>query len=269
LPWQKQTNPMTAFSVMNLVDRRRTATMLDFGDAFVAHARNTCATQFLATSIEWMLMVDDDMIVPFGRAQWFNNYTGFNLPDRFAGLNALDRLLSHKKTLVGGLYFGRHLYGSPMYCEGANNPTEAEYARKAPHDLIKPTRWVATGCLLIHRSVFEDIEKKFPRLSRARNPRGGQWFSTSEHTAMDWIDRARTMLSDGPMTGDKAYEAHKMLESASAEAVANSSLGMGEDVQFCIRAKQAGHQPYVDLGCLCGHVGAVSYGPLNTRRKGT
>jgi hypothetical protein len=265
LPWQKQTNPMTAFSVMNLVDRRRTAVMLDFGDAFVAHARNTCATQFLSTPCEWLLMVDDDMIVPFGQAKWFNAYTGFGLADKFAGINALERLLSHGKSLVGALYFGRHEFGAPMYCEGANVPTEADYARKAPYDLIKPTRWVATGCLLIHRTVFEDIEKKFPRLSRAQN-RCGQWFSTSEHTAMDYIDQARATLG-GVLDGESAYKVKCLMESASAEAKANSGLGAGEDVQFCIRAKEAGHQPYVDMGCLCGHVGSGVFGPSNTRRK--
>lgn len=31
----------------------------------------------------------------------------------------------------------------------------------------------------------------------------------------------------------------------------------GEDVSFCIRAKEAGHQSYVDLGCICGHAGTV------------
>lgn len=268
LPWQKQTNPLTAFSVMNLVDRKRTATMLDFGDAFVAHARNTCATRFLETKLDYLLMIDDDMLVPFGHAQWFRTHTGFDIPDAAAGVNALDRLLSTKKSVVGGLYFGRHTFGAPMYAEGANVPTEADFARaNAGKDLVKPTRWVATGCMLIHRSVFEDIEKRFPRLSRARNARGGQWFSTSEHSLFDRVEEARELLTKGPLDGEVAYKVQAILESAAAEARANSSLGMGEDVQFCVRAKEAGHQPYVDFGCLCGHLGSACYGPGNTRRK--
>lgn len=263
LPWQKQTNPMTAFAVMNLVDRRRTAVMLDFGDAFVAHSRNNCATQFLATSMEWMLMVDDDCIPVFSNAKWWKAYCGADVPDLFANRNALDRLLSHGKTLIGGYYHGRHARGKGMYCEACNVPAEAAFLKRGPHDIIKPTRWVATGCLLIHRSVFEDIEKKFPRLSRERNSGKGQWFATSEHTAMDWIDRARKELSCGQMTGEKAYKVASMLETASAEAKANSSLGMGEDVQLCVRAKEAGHQPFVDLGCLVGHVGSRTYGFWN------
>jgi len=33
--------------------------------------------------------------------------------------------------------------------------------------------------------------------------------------------------------------------------------GYGEDTSFAIRAKESGHQPYVDLGCVCGHAGTV------------
>jgi hypothetical protein len=31
----------------------------------------------------------------------------------------------------------------------------------------------------------------------------------------------------------------------------------GEDVSFAIRAKEIGHQPFIDLGCICGHVGPI------------
>jgi hypothetical protein len=264
MPWQKQTNPQTAFSVMGLFDRRRCGRLLNFGDAFVAHTRNTCADLFLASDLEWQLTIDDDMVVPFGDKRWFNAHTRFNLPEPFASFNAMDRLLSHGKTLIGGLYFGRQATGRPMYAEGMSTPTEAAYARRAPHNAIKPTRWVATGCLLIHRSVYLDIEKRFPRLGRKANGHGGQWFSTSEHVAMDWVDKMRKFLSEGPMTEAKAFKAYEMAERAAAEARANSSLGMGEDVQFCVRAKESGHQPYVDMGLVCGHIGQTVYGPYNT-----
>lgn len=263
MPWLKHTNPMTAFCMMQLHDKRRTTTMLNFGDAFVAHSRNTCADHFLKSTAEWMLTVDDDMIIPFGNARWFNAHTGFNLPEEYAGANALDRLLSHNKTLVGGLYFGRYPKAPPVYNEGANQH-EAEYARKAPMNVCKPTRWVGTGCLLIHRSVYEDIEKRFPNLGRGANGMGGNWFSASEHTALEHIDKTRAMLADGPMTSEKAMKAYQMLETAASDFRANSGLGFGEDVQFCIRARQAGHIAHVDLGLVCGHVGHAVYGPKNT-----
>lgn len=264
MPWMKVTNPMTAFCLMQLSDKRRTESMLNFGDAFVAHSRNTCADLFLGSDSDWMLTVDDDMLIPFGNARWYNAYSQFNVSEPFASFNAIDRLLSHGKTLVGGLYFGRWPKAPPVYNEGAN-AAEADFARKAPMDLCKPTRWVGTGCMMIHRSVFLDIEKKFPSLARNSTGRGGQWFTSSEHNLLDCASRTRDMLADGVMDGNKAMRAYEMLQGGLAESKANSSLGMGEDVQFCVRAKQAGHQPHVDLGLLCGHIGHCVYGPANTK----
>jgi hypothetical protein len=267
LPWQKHTNPITSFCVNGLLDRRRTTACLNFGDAFVSHSRNTCAELFLASDCEWSLWVDDDMLIPFGNAKWFNAYSGFDLPEKFAGLHAIDRLLSHKKTLVGGLYFGRHPHGAPMYAEGMSNPAEADFARRAPMDVVKPTRWVATGCLLIHRSVFEDIEKKFPKLGRTVGGKHSNFFSSSEHNLMDRIERCRDMLSKGPMDGDKAFKAFQQIEDALRESRNKSSLGMGEDVAFCVRATESGHIPHIDMGLVCGHIGHMVYGPKNTSRR--
>jgi hypothetical protein len=267
MPWLKHTNPMTAFSVMGLFDRRRTGRLLNYGDAMVVHSRNTCADLFLSSELDFMLSIDDDMIVPFGDSRWFNAHTGFDLSEPFSKFNAMDRLLASGKTLVGGLYWGRHRTGKCMYCEAAQNPQEAEFARKAPMDLVKPTRWVATGCMLIHRSVFLDIEKKFPRLARRADGHGGQWFSPSEHTAMEGIEELRRLLSSGTHSAEKSYAAQVMVEKIAAEARSRASLGTGEDVIFCHRAKEAGHQPFVDLGCLCGHIGSCCYGPKNTFAK--
>jgi hypothetical protein len=263
LPWHKQVSPMTSFCVSQLIDRRRTATMLNFGDAFVAHSRNTCADIFLQSPSDWVLMVDDDMILPFGNAEWFNAYTRFNLPEKFAGLNAIDRLMSHGKTLVGGLYFGRYHNAKAVYNEAMSHPQEAEFARTAPIDLVKPTKWVGTGCLLAHRSVFEDIEKRFPRLARGHGKKGGQWFTSTEASIMEQLERTKQVLT-GPLTSEKAYKALEMVEGMSAIARHENALGCGEDVSFCLRASAAGHQPHVDMGLVCGHIGHCVFGPHNT-----
>lgn len=263
LPWYRAASALTAFAVAHLMDKRRTSSMLNFGDAFITHSRNSCVDSFLKSDADYMLMLDDDMIFPIGNAKWFNSVTRFNLPEKFAGLNTIDRLLSHKKTLVGGLYFGRWPSARAMYGESAH-PQEAAFARSGPHDAVKPTKWVATGCLLTHRNVFLDIEARFPLLSRAANGGKGQWFSSSEHDTMNGLEAVRKFLAAGPMDGIKCLKAYEMIEQLSAQARANSSLGMGEDVSFCIRAKQSGHQPHVDLGLICGHVGECVYGPMNT-----
>ena len=259
MPWQKMTNPITSFCVQQLADKRRTSAMLNFGDAFVAHARNKCADIFLQSDFEWMLTLDDDMLFPFGNAKWFNAHLGRDLPEPFASFNAIDRLLSHGKTLIGGLYWGRWKGGGPVYAEGRK---EIEWARKAPFDKIRQTRWIGTGCLLIHRSVFEDIEKKFPYLARGANGEGGNWFSTSEHNVMASLNGLHKMLGDGAMDGEKAMRAYQMTTAMLAETKAKSSLGMGEDAQLCTRALEAGHPCWVDMGLLCGHIGYHVYNGL-------
>lgn len=260
LPFYKTTDPRTAFSLMALVDRKRTAVMLDFGDAFIAHSRNKLADNFLKSPMEWLLMVDDDMILPFGNAQIFRSFTGFNFPDRFSGLNTIDRLLSHGKSLVGGLYFGRWPHGKPVYAEGSESKQEEEFVRRGPHDICKPTRWVGTGCLLIHRTVFTAIEAKFPHLARKSDGKGGNWFTSSEHDLNEGVTAALKLIDSGASMA----EVEQVLRGAQLRSRRFSGLGVGEDVVFCHRAAQAGHQPHVDLGLICGHVGSKCYGPDKT-----
>ncbi len=266
-PWHKSVHPLTAFSVGQLCDRRRTADMLNFGDAFVVHSRNKCADAFLSSPLEWMLMVDDDMVIPFGDAKWYRNATGFPFSEPFIGFNALDRLLSSKKTVVGALYSGRYPKSNLMYNEAGCNPEENAFARRGPHDIVKPTKWVATGCLLIHRQVFLDIEKRFPKLARGGDGKGGQFFTSTEASLVDRVQMIRDNLLKGPMTGEKAYKALEGIESALSESRADNTLGFGEDVSFCLRAASAGHQPHVDLGLVCGHIGHAIYGLHNTGFK--
>lgn len=268
LPWQKSVSPLTAFAVSQLMDRRRMSCLLHYSDAFVSHSRNSCADVFLASDMEWLLSIDDDVIPPIGagkeNAAWFNAYTGLNLEEKFAGQNALDRLLSHGKTLISGLYWGRSLKGKAMYNEGASNATEAAWARKGPYDLIRETRWAATGFQLTHRNVFLAIEQKFPRLARKPDGKGGQWYSSSEHQAMELIDSTREFLSRGPLSGDTALKALSMLENGAADARRKSTLGCGEDVQFASRAKDSGHPSFIDHGLWLGHVGLMVFHGKNT-----
>lgn len=267
LPFYKSTNPATAFSIMGLIDRTKTKVMLRWGDAFIIHSRNVLADDFLKTGIEWQLTIDDDEIVPWGNAAWYRAFTGFDVPDKFAGLNTLDRLLSHGKTLVGGLYFGRWKGGKPVYAEGTDDPREAEYARRGPHDVCKPTRWVGTGCMLIHRSVYTDIEKHYPHLSRhPQRQNDGNWFTPDGGDVRRPFEEAMAVLNDTGPAESRASKALQIMENA-RRALGNQGLGIGEDVSFCLRATDAGHQPHVDMGLLCGHVGYCAWGPHNTKSQ--
>lgn len=259
-PWYKTSNPRTVFALMALLDRTKMSVLLDFGDAFIAHSRNKLVDNFLKTGVEWACFCDDDMVPPFGNAKLWRSFTGFSdIPDKFAGLNSVDRLLASGKTLIGALYFGRWSSGKPVYCEGAESKQEEEFVRRGPHDLIKPCRWVGTGFTLAHKTVFTDIEKRFPHL--ARNDRGvaGQWFTSSEHNSVQSVTEVLKLIEEDPnLSTDRVRE---ILLDGRRKSNKFSGLSVGEDVIWCHRAAQSGHQPYVDLGLLCGHIGDFSYGP--------
>lgn len=259
LPWYKDANPLTTVALLNLFQKDCMGASISFGDAFIAHARNKLASKFLLTKFEWMMMLDSDMIPPCGNAAWFNEYTGMKLPDWAAGLNTIERLISHGKTVVGATYFGRTPGRAPVFAEGISR--REELLRTGPRNEIIPTKWVGTGCLMFHRTVFEDIEKTFPHLSREANGGTGQWFTSSEHDLHDSVRRALEILSpcESGVRLHSEAAATKVLREGILRAGVHSSMGMGEDVQFCVRATQAGHQPFVDLGLWNGHVGDICY----------
>lgn len=264
LPFQKQTNPLTTFSLMTMIDRAKMATMMRYGDAFIIHTRNNLTAQWRRSKIPWGFTVDDDMILPCGLADWFNEMTEFNLPPEFAGRHAINRLLESGKTLIGGLYFARTKSRRPMV-GGMTDPEMLELAHSAPHDLVKEVPWVATGAMLHHAKVFDDIEAGFPEL--APQMAGDTWhfFSPSETELTKATDQTLLVLNDVRISeAARLKEADKLLRMAKAEVATSKRLRFGEDVTFCKRAAAVGHPAHVDFGVVCGHVGTHVYGPRRT-----
>ena len=259
LPFYKTTNPHTLFSIVSMFDRATAGLTILAGDAMISHTRNKLADRFLKSSFEWSLWVDDDMVLPTGDAAWFKSVTGFSrMPDEYAGLHTVARLRASGKTIVGATYFGRNSEGKPMFDEGINQPGVAEDLRQGPRNEIRATRWVGTGCLLVHRSVFEDIQRKFPELAPPSPADMWQFFSPSQDSLFRTLEKLKT-VTDPAQVRDMVDEA--------ARVARQYHLGTGEDVIFSTRARAAGHQPYVDLGLVAGHIGSASFGPYNTGRE--
>lgn len=227
LPWYKTTNPVTAFNLLAIWDKTTMRAEMEFGDAFIINAREKLASRFVQSECEWSLWIDDDILFPIGNAQWFKDKAQCpDMPDQFAGVNAVQRIVSHKKTIIGGVYYGRQLGGACMFgsMDLKGNAVCAE-DRLGPRNMISPVDWVATGFLLVHRSVYLDIQKKFPELA----PNGG---------TKNWW---RYFTPD-------------------------ASANHGEDVAFCKRAREAGHQVYIDHAIHCGHLGGRVWNYKNTVR---
>lgn len=279
LPWYKQTNPLTAFSLLALLNREKMGVAMEFGDAFIAHARNVLLDRLVSTGVEWGFMLDDDMILPMGNAGWFKRYSGIDIPDAFAGKHALNQLLSHNKSLVGALYFGRNPRGRAMYYDAlvashAGNE-ENRYAHSAPREELRPVKWAATGALLINRQVALDIREQMPWLAPVHPSEPWQYFSN----ASDGVLREFTSLRDETtkvhqevLAGQRSLDSvekfladlRRRLDESMSSVMSDNRLQAGEDAIFGIRAAKCGHPTFIDMSVVCGHVGSAVYGPHNT-----
>ena len=216
-PWYKSSNPVTAaVNVAMALDFGRDKIRFDMsiGDAKIEHSRNRLTHKFLETDAKWLLMMDDDIIPSIGRPAWFRYWVAGarTILDQPLQRHVLHRLIGANKTIVGAAYFGRQEGGAIM----CSDPKLAPRA-KAYDDAVVPVEWVGTGCMLIHRKVFEDIRETFKD----------------------------SLEIDVP---DYTYDYFRPFDSA-----------RGEDVSFCLRAKQAGHQAHIDLGLPVFHVGFKTY----------
>jgi len=279
-PFYKAVHPVTHFSILGLLDRGTMGALMRHNDAFIHHARNVLADQFLETGVEWSFWTDDDMVFPFGNAGWFNHFTGFNFPEKYAGKHILNSLLSHNKSLVGALYFGRSAGGKAMYYEAMmgtpDGLAENKRAHDAPRDELRAVRWTATGALLVNRQVYLDVRAKFPNLAPQHPTESWHYFTNANDAAVtrianlsDTIRVAYEQVREGKLDLSQVEkllnDTHAQLAETKALDFQNSRTQQGEDQTFGIRAGQAGHQSYVDLSVVCGHIGQTCFGPFNTR----
>ena len=165
----KTTNPATAFAMIAMaldLGRDKIRFDMSIGDAPVHHARNRIVEKFLQTDAKYLLMMDDDIVPCIGRPAWMRSIvqSAEKITDLPLQRHIIHRLLNSGKTLIGGAYFGRR-EGAKLIC---SNQSLVEPAR-AYNDIVEPVDWIGTGCLLVHRSVFDDIKKKYPELATA-NP---------------------------------------------------------------------------------------------------
>jgi hypothetical protein len=273
LPWYKTTHPLTAFSLFALLDRQKMGAAMEFGDAMIAHARNKLLDTLVTTGVEYGFFADDDMIFPCGNAGWFNRYTGLALAEPFAGMHTLNRLMSHKKTLVSGLYFQRKESGRAVYLDalrdGAEGDAENRLAKTSPRDAIKEVEWAGTGCLLVHRSVPLDIREKMPWLAPQAPGESWHYFSSASDALISTLPEVATSISgalgefssggDAGTFERRMSEASHRLKELSDAATRANRLNDGEDAVFGRRAKLAGHPTFVDFAVVCGHIGGKVY----------
>lgn len=163
-PCYKTTNPVTAFALVAMAldfGRDKIRFDMSIGDAMIYHSRNMIAHKFLETDAKWLLMIDDDIIPCIGRPEWMRAWVPNTrqVLDQPLQRHVLHRLIGSGKTLIGGAYFGRQ-EGAPLMCSDRSLEPKA----RVYQDEVAPVDWVATGCMLVHRKVFDDIRKSHPEL---------------------------------------------------------------------------------------------------------
>lgn len=162
---------------------------------FIASGRNKVVKQFLKTEAEWLLFVDDDIIFR---------------PDQVNKIMELADPI--KRPILAGLYLGKLGPGSDIHPIWLEEYKETGFFRSVSklqgtddNQGLQEIDVCGMGFTLIHRSVFETMEKAAPALSSSGEfPDEWTWFGHD--------------LRDG--------------------------IRLGEDTTFCVRAKELGYPIY-------------------------
>jgi hypothetical protein len=140
-------------------------------DTMIARSRNMLAKRFLESNAHWSLWIDGDMVVPIKNKDWFKWLTGTNqIPDAATDYDVLSRLESHQKPIVGAVYSSRKFRGSlviqpEIRPRGPEDKTLTNEIRRGTATGLHEVGWIGFGCALVHRSVFLEVQHRFPNLA--------------------------------------------------------------------------------------------------------
>jgi GT2 family glycosyltransferase len=203
--------------------------------------RNRIADDFLKGDSDWLLQLDDDTVPPS---------------------NALPTLLALNEPFCAALYHAKDDNEVPV--AHLRNPNGRYYPlpRYVPGEVV-PVDLVGMGCTLIHRCVFEDIEKAhvlattldgqvmpIPRRCVSNESLPGQ-AGRDKRVIGGWL-LVRAELGYAP----KFWPFYAF------------TFGRTEDIWFCELAAEAGYRPVMDTGIVCKHLGHHrSFAGVNYRRR--
>ena len=186
-------------------------------------ARNSLAGHFLKGPWDWALWWDSDTIPPYGDAAAFKKLCqNPTMPDTFAGVHSIYRMLVHKKSFVSACYIGRRKGAPPQFSR--NDLDVKSVMRRGPRNELLECDWTGFGFVLTHRKVFEDVIATQGDEIKVKNE------SLRSRFGYDYAFFTPTGV-DIP----------------------------GDDIPFCIRAAKAGHKVVMDLSIFAAHIGNHAY----------
>lgn len=206
------------------------------------HNRNSITRKFLNEyeDTEWLFWIDADTIVPDG---------------------AIRRMIDTGHKLVSGVYYGKGEKDGIKFPPIAyfKNPDSGGH-----NDIYRSMHWergeiipvdsAGAGCLLVHRTVFQDIRKEYTVLQRKRTG-------------------SLIPIKKDKMTGDLRNSHHfdgltidGVLHERLIEPTLNDwkfpyfalEFGTTEDFWFFNMAREVGHKLWLDTSVECGHLRAAT-----------
>lgn len=204
-------NPTVSFSMSILMLEREYKNVnlhWNVGDSHIDRARNNIVHEFLKTEIEWLFFLDSDLQFE---------------PD------ILDRLISHGKSFVTGIYAKKKV-GGPHWCINVmpgEGQKEGELVEPNAQGLYR-VREGATGCMIVHRSVIQDLIDK--RLVK-------------RYTDDSTLEEKHAVFDSG-VYYDKELKRTRWLS---------------EDWAFSHLARLAGYEIWADSKVICKHEGAAMF----------
>lgn len=211
LPCHETVDPHFFASMLNLKISAEISSNLVisplFGDSAIGRARNTLTARFLKSDCTDLLFIDSDLVFD---------------------MNHINRILSHKEDVVGGVYFKKSEGGPQIVCNGMDTETPCRA------DAMQEVKYVGTGFLKVSRHAFEVLIAEY----------GDELWYTSDSSK------------------EKEYDFWKMGVFTFPD---NTRRWLSEDWAFCEMWRRSGGQVWMDTRCILGHSGNVVY-PLKEQK---
>lgn len=193
---------------------------IEVGKAPVEYARNVLCGAFLRSDCEKLFFIDEDMIPEASVVRLLHSDADIAAARMYK--------FDHPNPLEGKTV-GLGLCAMTRKANGMYQPKTPELGESA----IQECDAVGTGCTVIQRHVIEDR----------------RLWTDNVYTTADGV------IIDGnvpPETGDYAPAIFRYQRGPSGVGI------MGEDVDFCERAKALGYSIAVDLNAICGHFKSIN-----------
>lgn len=208
--------------------------LITSGTMTADHNRNLIVHEFMKSTAEWLFWIDSDTLIPIG---------------------TMNRLLAHGRTLVSGLYYGKNEPHNPIAYH-VYNGAFAPLNQMRMWDVGEIINVDATGmgCMLTHRSVYEDIFKNH----RVFQLMGG---------GIKVVHNADILTTENPFD----YVSGSVVDGYLHQRVTEPTLKdlkfpyfmvehiRTEDMFFFDLAARVGHKPVLDTSVECGHLRFEQY----------